>query len=72
MRVLNEVDEAPLESLGSGFTASHEQIQTTQNQVFFLEAMFPTSGLLSGRAEGENMQVVNKRASFHTYGVMIG
>lgn len=43
MRLLDQVDEAPLQGLGSGFTPSQEQIHTTQNQVIFLKAQLTVS-----------------------------
>ena len=54
MRVLDEVDQAPLQGLWRGFAAGHEQIQTTQSQVSFLKALFTASVVLSVRLEAEH------------------
>ena len=51
MRVLDEVDEAPLQGLGSGFTTSQEHIQTAHNQVAIIKTQLTVSVVLSGRAD---------------------
>lgn len=59
MRVLDEVDEAPLQGLRSGFTTSQEQIQTTQNQVAIVKTQFTVSVVL-----GTNTRSVHIKVSF--------
>lgn len=43
--VPDEVDEAPLQGLGGGFTASQEQIQTAQDQVPVIKTQLTVSAL---------------------------
>lgn len=43
--VADEVDEAPLQGLGGGFTAGQEQIQTAQDQVPVLKTQLTVSAL---------------------------
>lgn len=63
MRVLDEVDEAPLQGLRGGFTTSQEEIQTTQNQVGIVETQLTVSFELSHRGGGTNMQPVSERVT---------
>lgn len=47
MGVPDEIDEAPLQGLRCGFTASQEQIQTAQDQVPVLKTQLTAVSLLS-------------------------
>lgn len=67
MRVLDEVDEPPLQGLRCSFTTSQEQIETTQNQVAIVKTQLTVSVELSGRTEGQKYSQFTKGSVFGSY-----
>lgn len=71
MRVIDEVDQAPLQGLRSGFTPSQEEIQTTQDQVPIVKTQLAVFVVLSGRSEEKKYSQFTKGLVFGSYTVYI-